>query len=124
VSPVIVPEEDIMTRRMRATVVAVRPELKDERLRVFARVRTEGGEMLEAGMPDREVSAILPRSVLVGEGTTAPRELLSTIQPILARMSEGRVVRVWDYKDRKYFSFHPWKGVRFTDGEKDRAEGE
>jgi len=113
-----------MTRRMRATVVAVRPELKDERLRVFARVRTEGGEMLEAGMPDREVSAILPRSVLVGEGTTAPRELLSTIQPILARMSEGRVVRVWDYKDRKYFSFQPWKGVRFTDGEKDRAEGE
>lgn len=113
-----------MTRRVRATVVAVRPELKGERLCVVARVRTEGGETYEAGMPDREVSAILPRSVLVGEGSTAPRELLSTIQPILARMSEGRVVRVWDYKDRKYFSFQPWKGVRFTQAEPGRAGGE
>jgi len=113
-----------MTRRVLATVVAVRPELKDRRLRVVARVRTEGGEVIEAGMPDREVSAILPRSVLVGAGTTAPCGLLATIQPILARMSEGRAVRVWDYKDRKYFSFQPWKGVRFTDGEKDRAGGE
>ena len=113
-----------MTGRVKATVVAVRSEVKDSRLRVVARVRTEGGESFEAGMPDREVSAILPRSVLVGGGSTAPHELLATIQPILERMSEGRVVRVWDYKDRKYFSFQPWKGVRFTDGEKDRAGGE
>jgi hypothetical protein len=93
--------------RVKGTVVAVRPELREERLRVVAQVRTEGGEILEAGMPDREVSAILPRSILVGTAATAPRELLT-------RMSEGRAVRVWEYKDRKYFSFQPWKGVRFT----------
>jgi hypothetical protein len=104
--------------RVKGTVVAVRPELREERLRVVAQVRTEGGEILEAGMPDREVSAILPRSILVGTAATAPRELLGTIAPILARMSEGRAVRVWEYKDRKYFSFQPWKGVRFP------AEGE
>jgi hypothetical protein len=99
--------------RIKGTVIAVHPELTGDRLRVVAQVRTDRGEVLEAGMPDREVSAILPRSVLVGAATTAPRELLGTIEPILSRMSEGRAVRVWDYKDRKYFSFQPWKGVRF-----------
>jgi hypothetical protein len=102
-------------KRIKGTVVAVRPELSAERLRVVARIRTEAGEVLEAGMPDREVSAILPRSILVGSAASAPRGLLATIEPILARMSEGRIVRVWDYKDRKYFSFQPWKGVRFVE---------
>jgi hypothetical protein len=105
-------------KRIKGTVVAVRPELREARLRVVARIRTESGELLEAGMPDREVSAILPRSILVGSASAAPQGLLGTIEPILSRMSEGRAVRVWDYKDRKYFSFQPWKGVRFIeDGE-------
>ena len=102
-------------KRTRGTVVAVRPELQGERLRVVARIRTEAGELIEAGMPDREVSAILPRSILVGTSAAAPRGLLGTIEPILSRMSEGRVVRIWDYKDRRYFSFQPWKGVRFVE---------
>jgi hypothetical protein len=102
-------------KRIKGTVVAVRPELQQQRLRVMARIRTESGEVIEAGMPDREVSAILPRSILVGNSVAAPRGLLGTIEPILSRMSEGRTVRIWDYKDRKYFSFQPWKGVRFVE---------
>ncbi len=100
-------------KRMKGTVVAVRPMLRSERLRVVAQIRTEGGELLDAGMPDREVSAIVPRSILLGTGTRAPLTLLDTIAPILARMSEGRVVRIWEYKDQKFFSFQPWRGVRF-----------
>lgn len=102
-------------KKTRGTILDVRPELRDARLRVVARIRTDNGELIEAGMPDREVSALLPRSILVGASSAAPRGLLATIQPILARMSEGRVVRVWDYKQAKYFSFQPWKGVRFVD---------
>jgi hypothetical protein len=27
-------------------------------------------------------------------------------------------VRIWEYKDQKFFSFQPWRGVRFLpDGE-------
>lgn len=102
-------------KRTRGTILDVRPELRGDRLRVVARIHTDEGPVIEAGMPDREVSAILPRSILVGAACSAPRGLLATIQPILARMSEGRAVRVWDYKEAKYFSFQPWKGVRFVD---------
>ncbi len=72
-------------------------------------------------MPDREVAAILPRSVLVGAPTRGrrgsarvPLSLLGTIGPILTRMAEGRVVRLWDYNGRNFFSFLPWKSVRFV----------
>ena len=103
-----------MGKGMKGTVVTVRPLLQGERLRVVARVRADDGETVEAHMPDREVAAILPRSVLVGTERHAPVALLETIRPILSRMTEGRRVRVWVFKDRRFFSFLPWRGVRFV----------
>jgi hypothetical protein len=100
---------------MKGTVDSVRPILNEDRLKVVARVRTADGNLRDAYMPDRELSAVLPRSILVGASTRAPRGLLSTMEPILARMTQGRTVRVWSYKERDYFSFQPWKSVRFTD---------
>lgn len=100
-------------RGMKGVVVRVRPELQAERLKVVVTVRTDSGENVEAHMPDREVSALLPRSILLGSGTTAPLSLMDTVEPILARMTEGRRVRVWQYKERWFFSFQPWRGVRF-----------
>jgi hypothetical protein len=100
---------------MRGTVVKVRPELHAGRLRVLVSVKSEAGEVLEAQMPDREVAAILPRSVLLGESSVAPLSLLDTVSPILARMSEGRTVRVWQYRERWFLSFQPWRSVRFAD---------
>lgn len=104
----------------KGTVKRVRPILSGERLRVIAEVVSEEGGSIEATMPDREVAAILPRSVLVGPPragvrakATVPVSLLETIAPILARMAEGRVVRLWEYKGRNFFSFLPWKSVRF-----------
>ncbi|MCX7031306.1 MAG: hypothetical protein NTU62_14465, partial [Spirochaetes bacterium] len=34
--------------------------------------------------------------------------------PIVARMTEGRVVRMWQYGERWFCSFLPWKSVRFV----------
>ena len=98
---------------MTATIASVRPLLAKEKLKVVAVLKTKEGKQCEAFMPDREVAAILPRSVLLGGSATAPESLLATIAPILERMSEGRAVRVWSYKDRMFFSFLPWKSVRF-----------
>jgi len=103
-----------MKKGTKGTVVRVWPELQAEKLKVVATIKSDTGEVINAHMPDREMSAILPRSVLVGAGATAPRSLLDTLQTILARMTEGRLVRVWEYRDRWFFSFQPWRGVRFT----------
>jgi hypothetical protein len=104
-------------RRPMGTIVRVRPELQGQRLRVVASVRMDAGEVVEAQMPDREVSAILPRSILLGGTTTAPVSLLDTVRPIVERMSEGRRARLWLYKERWFLSFQPWRGVRFVDDE-------
>jgi hypothetical protein len=97
----------------RGTVTRARPLLVGERLRVVAEVRAASGEVREASLPDREVAAILPRSILLGSSCRAPVSLLGTLEPIVARMTEGRVVRMWQYGERWFCSFLPWKSVRF-----------
>jgi hypothetical protein len=100
---------------MKGTVSSVHPVLANDRLKVIARVKTDQGEDCDAYMPDREVAAILPRSILLGEAKRASPTLLGTIQPILSRMADGRAVRLWKYRDRYFFSFQPWKSVRFVE---------
>jgi len=95
-------------------VEEARPLLEGEHLKVRLRVATQTGEKLEAYLPDRELAALLPRSILVGAGRRAPPELLSTIEPMLGRLALGRQVRVWSYRERSYASFLPWRAVRFT----------
>ena len=98
---------------MRGTIVAVRPILIEKRLRVVARVLKEDRSKVDAYLPDREVSALLPRSVLLGQAHKAPKQILKTISPIIKRMVSGRPVRVWEYGDSYYFSFLSWRGVSF-----------
>jgi hypothetical protein len=104
-------------KRPIGTIVKSRAELQGQRLKVTASVRMDSGEVVEAQMPDREVSAILPRSVLVGVTTKAPVSLLDTVRPIIERMTDGRRARLWQYKDRWFLSFQPWRGVRFVEDE-------
>jgi hypothetical protein len=104
-----------MKKGLKGTAVRVHPQLQGERLKVVVTLKTDEGEMMEAQMPDREISALLPRSILLGSGARAPLSLLGTVQPILARLTEGRRVRVWLYKERWFLSFPGWRGVRFVD---------
>lgn len=87
--------------------------LDKDKLRVAAQVDTGNGETLKAHLPDRELSALLPRSILIGKIKDVPRELLSTIDPMIRRLAAGRNVRLWQYEQRYYFSFLSWKNVRF-----------
>ena len=113
-----------MNRGMKGMVVRVRPELQGERLKVVATIKADTGETVEAHMPEREISALLPRSILLGAGKTAPLSLLDTVEPILTRMTEGRQVRVWQYRERWFFSFLPWRTIRFVaDQEGDAGPG-
>ena len=102
-------------------VEEARPVLEGERLKARLRVATAAGQTLEAWLPDRELAALVPRSLLVGPGRRAPPELLSTIEPMLARLALGRQVRVWSYRERSYASFLSWRAVRF--GEEEEAGG-
>jgi hypothetical protein len=99
---------------MKGIVSAVQPVLRKNRLKVIAEVETGERKVCKAYMPEREVAALLPRSILLGESREAPPAMLGTIRPILSRMAEGRAVRLWKYDGRFYFSFLPWKSVRFT----------
>ena len=98
---------------MKGVIVDVRPVLSGQRLRVVARVRTEECGPVDAYLPDREVAAFLPRSLLVGESRAVPRDLLGTIAPILRRFVAGRQVRLWQYESATYFSFPSWRSVKF-----------
>ncbi len=98
---------------MRGTIVAVRPILIENRLRIVARVLKEDRAKIDAYLPDREVSALLPRSVLLGQARKAPKQILKTVSSIIKRMVSGRPVRVWKYEDSYYCSFLSWRGVSF-----------
>ena len=104
-----------MNKGLKGTAVRVHPQLQGERLRVVVTLKTDEGETMEAQMPDRELSALLPRSILLGSGARAPVSLLGTVQPILARLTEGRRVRIWQYKEKWFLSFPGWRGVRFVE---------
>lgn len=101
-------------KKNRARVEAVHPVLEGNRLKVRLTVTAETGEVQEAYLPDRELSALLPRSILVGDAREAPPQLLQTIEPIVSKMAQGRQVRVWSYRERLYASFLPWRAVRFA----------
>jgi hypothetical protein len=101
--------------RQKGRVQAVQPLIEGNHLRVRLTVcQTDGSEHF-AFLPDRELSTLLPRSILLASLREVPRELLDTIDPMLNRMVRGRVVRLWQYSDRWYASFLPWRSVRFAD---------
>ena len=99
------------------TVLAVAATLEVEKLKVTANVQIDSGPVESAVLPDREVSAILPRSILLGDARLAPVELVDTIAPIVERMTVGRRVRLWEYRDARYCAFLSWRPVRFKQQE-------
>ncbi len=108
---------------MKGVVVDVRAGVVGDRLKVGARVSTRQEGLVEAFLPDREVAAFLPRSLLLGEKGDAPLSLLASLTPILRRFTVGRDVRVWSYEEQRYFSFPSWRSVRFSHREQPEAGG-
>lgn len=102
----------------KGTIRDVQPTLRGGALRVRVRVVRESGELQEAWLPDRELSALLPRSLLAGRTRRVPEVLLETIEPILRRLTAGREVRLWEYGGAAYCSFPSWRSVRFLPEEK------
>lgn len=88
--------------------------LEGERLKVQLTVLVEGKGVRSAYLPEREVAALLPRSLLAGSGGRPPEQLLDTLEPILVRLVRGRTVRLWSWQERTYASFLPWRSVRFA----------
>lgn len=109
---------------MKGVVVDVRATVAGDRLRVGARVSTKQEGLVDALLPDREVAAFLPRSLLLGGAGDAPRSLLASLTPILRRFTVGRDVRVWSYEEARYFSFPSWRSVRFRAGDEAAADAE
>ncbi len=99
---------------MQGRIMDVRPKIREGKLKVVARVRTKDWGTLDAYLPDRELSAILPRSILLGDSRKVPRRFLKNVSPIIKRMISGRDVRVWRYDEDYYFSFLSWRSIRFS----------
>jgi hypothetical protein len=100
-------------RARQAVVQSIEISVENGHLVVRLSVLADRQPGREAYLPDRELSALLPRSLLVGPLRAAPHELLGTIGPILDRLLRGRTVRLWEYRDRSYASFLSWRSVRF-----------
>ena len=98
---------------MTYTIINTRAIIKNEKLKIIARLRDEHGRVSDAYMPERETAALIPRFVLLGDSKTAESNLLETIHAIAERMSDGRKVRVWEYNEKRYFAFLQWGAVRF-----------
>jgi hypothetical protein len=100
--------------KMQGRIIDVRPKIREGKLKVVARVRTKDWGTLDAYLPDRELSAILPRNILLGDSRKVPRKFLKNVSPIIKRMISGRDVRVWRYDEDYYFSFFSWRSIRFS----------
>jgi hypothetical protein len=102
-------------KRHRGRIEVVKPLIQGSRLKVQLKVREADGQEHLAFLPDRELSTLLPRSILLASLREVPRELLDTIDPMLRQLVRGRVVRLWQYEERRYASFLPWRSVHFAD---------
>jgi hypothetical protein len=98
---------------MRGKIIKINPVVNSGRLKIIARVLMQKKGLIKAYMPDRELSALLPRSLLVMNKKQVPQRLLEAIGPIIRRMTLGRQVRLWQYEERFYFSFLSWREVKF-----------
>ncbi len=100
---------------MRGRIVCVQPKISNQKLKVTATIHTKKQGLLQAFMPDRELSALVPRCIMLADKKQALPQLIPAITAMLKRMSLGRTVRIWKYDEHYYFSFIPWREVKFCD---------
>jgi hypothetical protein len=93
-------------------IMSVEIDTAENRLRVYAHIDGESFGDVKAELPQREVSTLLPRDVLLGEEQVIRPEVLEVIRETLEKLLTGRHVRVWEYDDRRYFGFPSWRSVK------------
>lgn len=101
------------TRSIKAKVVDTRIAVENEHLRVFVLTCVDGGKTVEAALPQRELSVILPRSILLGEGERQPLDVMEEIKDIVRRFLVGRTVKLREFEGDTYCFFLTWRSVRF-----------
>lgn len=94
-------------------IVRARLRLRRERLTVLLTVRSDGARCRTVELPDRELAALLPRTILLGEADCAPRALLETAAAVIERMTVGRRVLVREENRLPSARFLSWRSVRF-----------
>lgn len=99
---------------LKGKIIDVVPEIDQGRLRVQGLIQLEQGEELHALLPQRETAALVPKSILIGEENRADDSLLTVIDETLKRSIVGRTVRLWEYRNKRYFSFATWQAVTFA----------
>ncbi len=95
-------------------IVFIRPAVRRGRLFARVTVQTERSGYCQARLPERELAALVPRSLLVCGRAEAPRSLLGIVGSLLKRTASGRRVRVHRGPGgERLVTFLPWKYVRF-----------
>jgi hypothetical protein len=99
---------------MTGKIIFIRPTVKNGRLRVRVTVQTARAGNCQARLPDRELAALVPRSLLVFDTAEAPLSLLGIISSLLKRTTVGRRVRLHRGEDGGLLvAFLSWRSVRF-----------
>ena len=86
-------------------------EVENGRLRAYVDLVSDGSEPVNAELPQRELSTLLPRTILLGDGKTIDGDTFETMRSTLSRLVSGRAVRTWEYKESVYCGFLPWRNV-------------
>jgi hypothetical protein len=100
---------------MTGKIVFIKPTLKNGRLRARVTVHTERAGYRQACLPERELAALVPRSLLVYNREDAPVTLLGIISSLLKRTAVGRKVKLHGPTGGEggLVTFLTWRNVRF-----------
>jgi len=99
-----------MKRRM--IVRCVEPRFEEGRLVASCGLEGEGPSLMDARLPDRELSCLIPRCIVAESLKSGPERLEDLVKPMLERLVVGREARVWEYEGVRYMGFPPWKALR------------
>ena len=109
------------TRTAEHRVIGAWAVVEDGRLRVLVRASLETGETVDAVLPQREMSVILPRSLLLENPSRGSAELVEEIGPLVRKFVNGRAVRLKEFEGTTYCFFLSWRSVRFPIGDPENA---
>lgn len=97
-----------------ATVKGITVDTSTGRLTMQLTCSSQEQELISVQLPDREVSALIPRE-LFQENKNNP-VILTKLTEISTKLLVGRQVRLYDYRGGTYAGFPRWKGLTFTEG--------